>query len=143
VKLQSKVTWLIWSSSVVFILLISTLGIDLSIKSDEAIGQNRISTGDTTLTAGIGVWLYPIFTLGGGHMRMHEATEANGYGQANGGYIYTASTALRVNLYGPSSVDTSGFTLPSNATFTAIPLVDSVYVLDTGGEGSKVTWGFF
>lgn len=97
--------------------------------------------GDSALAAAGSFKIYPLFTPGGAHIHAPQwCLPENGQAPAQGGYLFTSTSAIRVNLYGPSA-DTSGFTLPAGATFTLIPTCDSISVLNTGGLQTRVTWG--
>lgn len=99
--------------------------------------------GDSTLAAAGSFVIYPLFTLGGGHMHaMQWVTLENGFSSAQSGYLFSSLSSLRVRVFGAAS-DTSGFTIPAGATQTALPTCDSIYVLNTGGTQTKVTWAVF
>lgn len=101
------------------------------------------SSGDTTLTAASTFSIFPCFSDGGGHI--HDETfylVANGCGPASGGYVYTSASSLRLIFHSSlATVDSTGFTLPSGATFNMVPVCDSITVLNTGNASTTVTWG--
>jgi len=103
------------------------------------------TAGDTTLTAASTFTILPCFGAGGGHI--HDDTfytSANGCAETNGGYIYTSASALRLIFHSSrATIDSTGFTLPSGATFNLVPQCDSVTVLNTGDESTTVTWGLW
>ena len=105
---------------------------------------NMISVGDTTLAAGATVKLFPCFSLGGGHIHSSQFyTVANGCIPAGRGYLYSSIGDVRVKIYGGAGIDTSGFTLPGGSSYGSLPICDSVIVLSTSTQSTRVTWGFY
>ncbi len=104
------------------------------------------TSGDTLLASAGSFKIYPCFTSGGAHMHVFaDITDANRCTQhADGGYLYTTASELRVVIHGRDvRIDTTAFSLPSGASFTAIPQVDSISVLNIGNAETKVTWGLW
>lgn len=103
-----------------------------------------LTGGDTTMAVGGTVKLYPCFVAGGGHIHNAQwyTVTANNCYRAAGGYIYTSLTDVRVNIYGPSGVDSSGFTIPGGGSFSLVPGCDSILVTNRGTQTTKLTWGF-
>jgi hypothetical protein len=108
-----------------------------------------MTSGDSALAAAGTFKIYPFFTNGGAHIHNSQwvadaqGNLLNGYQQATSGYIYSSLSALRVNTFGPSGVDSSGYTIPAGGTQTAIPSCDSITVLNVGGTATTVTWGLY
>lgn len=103
-----------------------------------------MTSGDSALAAAGSFKIYPLFTPGGAHMHAPQwVTEENGYVGASGGYIFSSASNVRVNVYGPVGVDTSGFTVPAGGTNTRLPACDSVFVINTGGAATTVSWGLY
>jgi len=102
-----------------------------------------LSSGDTTLAAGASIKLYSCFIKGGSHIHSPQFyTSANGCERARSGYIYTSAGDVRVQIFGPAGVDSSGFTVRSRAAFNGLPPCDSLSVLNTSSVSTVITWGF-
>lgn len=131
-------------------LIVAGVSVRVGPDSARAIAPTLMTSGDSALAAAGSFKIYPFFTLGGAHMHSPElvfegadptAGTINGYQQAARGFLFSSASQLRVNVYGPAGVDSSGFTVPAGGSMTALPTCDSVLVLNTGGSATTVTWG--
>lgn len=105
------------------------------------------TVGDSLIVSGGTFKVYPFFGLGGAHIHSPQfvrsgVTPRNGFARALIVYIETTDSDVRVNLYGPTSVDTSAIILRAGKSWGPRPvLVDSMLVTVTGVSATHFKWG--
>ena len=123
-------------------LALCSLRVDVTPQSAHAV-INGFTGGDSVLAAAGSFKIYPLFRPGGGHIHDPQWVGIeNGFASAQRGWLYTTNSALRVKMWGPDC-DTSGVTIDANGTQTALPTIDSIQVLNTGGGQTRVSWGLY
>lgn len=126
-------------------LAVMVVGILTALPQDgrSAESWRNYSGGDTVITAGDTLTLYPCFVRGGG--RIHTGafyTGANGCTKCARGFIKSFDGTITVQFWGTARIDTTQQRLDIGEVNTMVPVCDSIKVRVIGAGDTRVKWGY-